>query len=151
MPPFREWLDEIDDLHAGLEHFGGGRLLVEQRRGAVDGMALGVGDGAKVIHRLADHVHDAAESAVADGNGNRSALVNGLHAANHAVGGRHGDAAHTAFAEMLLHFDDDVDRLGHGEAVADDAKRLVNRRHVRFDELYVHGGAGDLNYVSDIF
>ena len=38
-------------------------------------------------------------------------MVNGFHAAHHAVGGLHGDAAHAAFAQVLLHFDDHVDRV----------------------------------------
>ena len=30
-------------------------------------------------------------------------------------------------------------------------QRLVNRRHGALDKLHVHGGTGNLNYVSDIF
>ena len=75
----------------------------------------------------------------------------GLHASHHAIGCFHGYAAHSAFAEMLLHFEDNVDGRRHGEAVADHAKGLIDRGHSRFDELHVDGGAGDLDYVSDIF
>ena len=35
-----EGADEVDDLDAGLEDLGRGRLLVERGRGAVDGIAL---------------------------------------------------------------------------------------------------------------
>jgi hypothetical protein len=52
---------------------------------------------------------------------------------------------------MLLHFEDDVDGGRHGEAVADHAQGLIDGRHGAFDELYVDGGAGDLDNVSDIF
>src|ERR1035438_1660372 len=52
---------------------------------------------------------------------------------------------------MLLHFEDYVNGGRHGEAIAHDAKGLIDRRHGAFDELYVDGGAGDLDYVSDIF
>ena len=107
--------------------------------------------GPKLIDGLADHVHHAAQRAAAHGHGNRSALVDGLHAAHHAVGGLHGDAAHAAFAQVLLHFENDVDRAGHGEAVADDLQRLVNRRQLALGKLHVHRGTGDLNYVSDVF
>src|ERR1700687_495403 len=147
----QEWLDQVDDLHAGFEHFRGGGLLVEQRSRAMDGMAFFESDGAEIVHGFANYVHDAAESAVANGNGNRATLIDGLHATHHAVSSGHSDAADAAFAEMLLHFDDDINRLRDGKAVADDAKRLVNRRHIGFDELHVHSGPGDLNYVSDIF
>ena len=49
-------LDEIDDLDAGLEHLFAGGLLVEERRGPVNGHARLLADGAEFVHRLADHV-----------------------------------------------------------------------------------------------
>ena len=73
-------------------------------------------DRTELIDRLADHVHHAAERAVAHGHRDWSALVDGLHAAHHAVGRFHGNAAHAAFAEVLLHFENHVDRGGHGES-----------------------------------
>ena len=147
----QERLDEIDDFDAGLEHLGGGGLIFKQRRRAMDGHGLGVLDRPQLIHGLADHVHHAAQRAAAHGHRNRSALVDGFHAAHHAFGGFHGDAAHAAFAQVLLHFENHVDRVGHGEAVADDFERLVNRRHGALDKLHVHGGTGNLNYVSNSF
>ena len=69
-------------------------------------------DRAELIDRLSDYVHDPSERAAADGNGDGPALIDGLHAAHHAVGGLHGDAAHAAFAEVLLHFENDVDGSG---------------------------------------
>ena len=74
------------------------------------GMVCVCCDGTELVDRLADHIHHAAERAATNGHGNRSALVNGLHAAHHALGSFHGDATHAAFAQVLLHFDDDVDR-----------------------------------------
>ena len=139
------------DFHAGLEHLGGGRLFIERGRETVDRHALGVGDRAKIVHGLADDVHHAAERAAADRSGDGATLIDGLHAPHHAVGRFHGDAAYAAFAEMLLHFQNDVDGGRHGEAVADNVQRLINGRHRRFGELHVNGGAGDLDYVSDIF
>ncbi len=147
----QEGLNEVDDLDAGFEHLGGGRLIFKQRRRAMDRHGLGVLDRAQLIHRLADHVHHAPQRAAAHGHGDRPALVDGFHAAHHALGGFHGDAAHAAFAQVLLHFENHVDRVGHGEAVADDFQRLVNRRHGAFGELHVHRGTGNLNYVSNSF
>src|SRR5258708_16428514 len=116
----------------------------------MDGMPFFESDGAEVVNRLADHVHYTAEGAGAHRHRNRPALIDSFHAADHAVGGGHGDAAHAAFAQVLLHFHNDADLVGHSKAVADNAKGLVNRGHCALDELYVHRGAGDLNYVSDI-
>ena len=126
----QERLDEVDDLHAGLEHLRARRLLVERRRQAVNRHALFVVDRAKLIDGLADDIHHAAQRPAAHGNGDRSALIDRLHAAHHAVGGLHGDAAHAAFAKVLLHFEDDVDRRGNIEAVAHDSHRLIDRRQM---------------------
>jgi hypothetical protein len=147
----QEGLDEVNDLHAGLEHFSGRGLLIECRGQAVNGHPLVVGDGAEVVDRFADDVHHATQRSAADWNGNRAALIDGFHAAHHAVGGLHGDATHTAFSQVLLHFEDDIDGHRGVEALADDAERLIDGRHGRLDKLNVNGGARDLNYMSDIF
>jgi hypothetical protein len=78
-------------------------------------------------------------------------LVNGFHASHHAIGRLHGDAAHSSFAQMLLHLEYDVDRRRDREAIADYAQGLVDGRHGRFGKLNVYGGACNLDYVSDIF
>ena len=120
-------------------------------RQAVNRHALFVLHRAKLVHGLADHVHHAAERASAHGHRNRSALVDGLHPAHHAVGGFHGDAAHAAFAQVLLHFENDVDGAGHIEAVAHHAATPDRWEAGGFRELHVHRGACDLNDVSYIF
>ena len=75
-------------------------------------MSLCDSNRAKFIHRLANHVHHAAKRAVAHRHGNWAALVDGFHAAHHAFSRFHGDATHAAFAKVLLHFENDVDRAG---------------------------------------
>ena len=54
-----------------------------------------------VVDRVAEEVEDAAEAALADGNGDGLAGVHGLCAALEAVGGAHGDAAHHVVADLL--------------------------------------------------
>ena len=147
----QEGLDEVDDLDAGLEHLLVGGLLVEERRGPMDGHAGVFADGAEVVDRVADDVDDAAQRLLAHGDADGAAEVDGLHAADHAVGGLHGDGAHAALAQVLLDLEDHADGRGDGEAVADDAQRLVDGRHGCFFELHVHRGAGDLNYFADVF
>ena len=116
----QKWLDQIDDLDAGLEHFFAGGLLIERRCLAMDRPALLVADGTKLIHWLADHVHDATERFAADGHRDGTAKIDSLHAAHHAVGRLHGDAAHTALAEVLLDFENHIDRRGNHKPIADD-------------------------------
>ena len=146
----QERLDQVDNLHAGLEHLHLGGLLVECRRLAMDGIALGGVDRAQLVDRIADDVEHAAQGLAAHGHGDGAAQVDGLHAAHHALGGLHGNAAHPAFAQLLLHFQDDVDGRGDGEALAGDAQRRVDRRQRRLGKLHVDRGTRDLNDVSDI-
>ena len=79
------------------------------------------------------------------------ARVDRLHAADHAFGRNHGDAAHAAFAEVLLHFDDDVERRRHIEAFAGNAQRLEDRRHARLFKLHIDGRAADADDFADVF
>ena len=144
-------LDQVDDLDAGLEHLLVRRLLVKQRSRPMNGHALGFADGPQFVHRLANHVDHAAQRLLAHGHANRSALVDSLHAAHHAVGRFHRHRAHAALAQVLLDFENHVDGRGDVEAVARDAQRLVNRRHRRLFKLHVHGRAGDLNHFADVF
>src|SRR5689334_11877676 len=105
----------------------------------------------QLVHRFTDYVHDATERAAAHGNADRTAEVKGLHAANHSVCGLHGDAAYPPFAQVLFDLEDYVDRRGYLEAVTDNPQCFINGRQVGFAELYVHGGTGDLNHMSEIF
>ena len=115
----------------------------------MDRHGLAVLDRPQLVHGLADHIHHAPQRAAAHGHRNRSALVDGFHAAHHALGGFHGDTAHPAFAQVLLHFQNHSDRIRHVETVADHFERLINRRHRALDKLHVHGGTGNLNYASN--
>ena len=144
----QEGLNQVDDLHAGLEHFGARRLFVECGSQPVDRHSLLVFDGTQLIDRLADDVHHAAKRSSTHGHRDRAALVDGLHAAHHAVGGLHRDASHAAFAKVLLHFENDVDRTGHVEAVADDLHGFVDRRQASLGKLHVDRRPCNLNYVS---
>jgi hypothetical protein len=144
-------LDKVDDLDAGLKHLFVRCLLIEQRSWPMDGHAQLLADGAKLVDRLADDVDDAAQRLFAHGYPNGPAEIFDLHAAHHAVGCFHGHRAHAAFAEMLLHFQDDRNGRRNREAVRDDAQRLINGRHRRFFKLHVDRWAGNLNYLADIF
>src|SRR3984885_3100306 len=119
-------LDQIDDFDSGLEHFERRGLIFEARSGTVNRVVLVAFDGAKLIDGLAEHVHHTAEGRATDRNGDTCAGVVRLHAADHAFGRLHGDCAHAAVAEVLLHFDDDVERLGDVVSFARDANRVEN-------------------------
>ena len=92
---------------------------------------------------VADHVHDAAERAVADRHGDR--LVGVLHrlAAHQAFGGVHRDRAHRRFAEVLGDFEHQPVALVLG------LQRVQNGRQMAV-ELHVDDGADDLDDASDL-
>src|SRR5581483_3394223 len=148
---FQEGLDQVNDLYSGFEHLGSRGLLVEWRGRPVDGHGLLVSDRTELVHWLANHVHYPPQRAPSHGNRNRPAEVDGFHTAHHAVGRLHGNATHPAFAQVLLHLENDIDRRGHLVAVADHLERLINRRHLGFHELRVDHRAGNLNNVANIF
>ena len=99
-------------LMPGLEHLDGRGLVLVRRRLAVDGPFLGRDDRAHLVHGLADDVQDAAERLRPDGDRDRRAEVDRLHAAHEAVGRLHRDAPHAVLAEVLRDLGDDVDLLG---------------------------------------
>ena len=72
-----------------------------------------------------------------------------LHAADQAFGGLQRDGAHAAFADMLLDFADDVDGLGHVEALAGDADGGIDQRDLALGKLAVHGRPGYLDDFAD--
>src|SRR5205807_1918474 len=135
------WLDEVDDFDAGLEHLFLGGLLVEGRGLPVDGQVHLGFDRAELVDRLAEDVEHATQGLAAYRNRDARAGVDCLHAADHAFGRHHGDAAHATFAKVLLHLDDHVKRGGDVEAFADDANRLEDGGHLRLFKLNVNGRA----------
>ena len=97
--------EQIDDLDAGDENLGFGRLLGVGRRVLVDRAAwLGL-DRAGLVDRIADDVDDAAERLVADRNRDRRAGVGDFLTAHETFGDVHRDGAHGVFAEMLGDFE----------------------------------------------
>src|SRR5688572_10675557 len=117
---------------------------------AMNRIALLMRNVAEIVHRIADHVHNAAERAFANRDGNGAAGIGGIHTADHAVGGQHRNRANTAFAEVLLHFRNYVDRIRDFEAVGGDSQRLINRRQIVLSKLNVDHRADDLHNSADV-
>ena len=96
--------DEVEHLDAGLQNFHCGVLVVESRRGPVDGPELPGFSGPKVVQGGAGDVEQAAQGFGADGNDNLVARVGHLGSAGQAVGGAQGETARPVVADVLLHF-----------------------------------------------
>ena len=95
---------------------------VKSRRFLVDGAALRGDHRAGFVHRLADHVHDAAQRLVADRHRDRGAGVGHRGAADQTLGRVHRDRAHGVLAEMLGDFQHQP------VAVVVDLERVEDRR-----------------------
>ncbi len=95
------WREQVDDLDARDEDLRFRRLLDVLGSRLVNGTGLDAYDRARLVHGLADHVHDAAESGLADWDGDRATGVGDLLAADQAVGRVHGDGADRVLTQML--------------------------------------------------
>src|SRR5262249_39857119 len=78
-----------------------GRLFGVGRRGLMNGPAVLVRDGPRLVHRLTDDIHDAPQRAVAHRHRYGLAGVGDLLAAHQALGRVHGDGAHRGLTEVL--------------------------------------------------
>src|ERR1700694_3388240 len=114
----------------------------------MDGPPLFRIDGPEVVDGFAENIQDAAEGLVAHRNGDRFAEVDGFHAAHHAVGRLHGDAANLALADVVRHFDNHIDRYFSQLQVVRDVNGVVDRRQMAFFEFDVHRGTDDLDDAS---
>ena len=83
-------------------------------------MRLAGDDGAHFVHRLADCTfrHAALKCSLPTGNADGLAEALGFHAAHQAFGGLQRDGANAAFADVLRHFANDVDRVRNGESTS---------------------------------
>ena len=100
--------EQIDDLDARDQKVLAARLLVVGRRRAVDRQVFAWLHRALFVLRLAEHVHDAAQRAGAHRDADALAGARHGEAAAQALGGAHGDRAHDAVAELLLHLEGQI-------------------------------------------
>ena len=129
--------EQVDNLDAGDQNLRFGRLIDIGRRRLMDGAARFHRDRTGLVDRFADHVHDAAERALADRHRDRIAGVDHFLAAHQTFGRVHCDAAHVVLAEML------GDLEHQAGAVVDRFERVEDRRQVAV-ELDVDDGADHL-------
>jgi hypothetical protein len=133
---------QVHHLDPGDENRSLGRLLRVARRRLMDRPPLLVRHRPRLIDRVADHVDDAAERAVADRHRNRLAGVGDLLATHQSFARIHRNRAHRGFAEMLRHFEHQaVAAVGGFERVQDRRQLVV--------EFHIDDGADDLGDASD--
>ena len=121
--------DQVDDLDAGLEDLGRGRLVDKGRGGSVNRIALLVGHRTKPVHCVARHIEDTTQDPAAHRHGDRLAGVNDRHAALQAIGGCHGHGPDPPVTEVLLHFENEsrlrtVKLIGYLNGVVDGRQLL---------------------------
>ena len=111
-------------------------------------ITFGVFDCAQVVNRLPDNVEHAPESSFTDRHRYRTAGVDRLHAAHHAVSWQHGDRSDSALAEMLLNFGYQIDWCRDIKALGDDAERLIDRRQLLRRKLDVYYRTDNLHHAA---
>ncbi len=135
--------EQVHDLDAGDQNLRLGRLLDIGRRLLMDGALLRRLDRAGFVHRLADHVHDAAERLIADRDGDRLAgILHGL-AADQTLARVHRNGSDRVLAQMLRDFEHQA------VAVVVGLQRIQDRRQVTL-ELDVHDGTHHLGDLAGL-
>ena len=142
--------DKVNNLNAGFQELNRRAQFVELRGFAVNRhLVIGL-DLAHLIDRLAKNVHDAAEGAFTNRNGDFRASGVHLHATLQTIGRTHGDAANDSVTKLLFNFKSQT-LLGELIVlVRFKNESLVDLRHLIARELHVHHSADDLNDLSDI-
>src|SRR6185369_13697129 len=127
---------EVDDLDAGFENLGFGRLIGKSRWVAMNRHLMRRVERRAFVDRLADDVDQTAERFRADRHGDWIAGVADLHPAHQALRRVHRDAAYGVFAQMLRDFEHEVAlaiakrRVGDAERVEDGRQRAVTKLDV---------------------
>ncbi len=128
---------QVDDLDAGDQQILAAGLLVICRRGTVNGQIFRGLHRAFFVLRLAQHVHDAPQSARAHRYRNSLARALDGEAAAQTLGWAHGDGAHDAVAQLLLHLEGQV-HIVELERVIDLGDLIAWKFHIddRADDLH---------------
>ena len=114
----------------------------------MDGPAFITRNFAPSVNRIAQHVKDAAQSPLADGNTHGSTRVKHVHPAHHTVGGTQSDAADTPSTEVLLDFSGhlDFETLDVGLNL----HRIVNCRKMGVGKFCVKRRSDDLCDMANV-
>ncbi len=139
-----ERADQVNNLDAGFQQFHRRRQFVETGSRLVNATLLVVLDRASFVDGTAQHVHDAAERAGADGHRDRGARAGDFHAATQTVAGAQRNGTHHAVAQLLLHFQRQT-LFGERGTLVGQSKRFVDLGHLIAGELNIHHGADALN------
>ena len=134
--------EQVDDLDAGDEDRGLGRLVGKGRRLLVDRPHRFTLDRTGLVDRIADHVDDASKQSLSDRNRDRRPGVGDFLPAHQPFAGVHRNRAHGRFAEMLRHLEHQA------MALVRRLQRVEDRRQM-IVEVHVDDGADDLGDASD--
>ena len=131
---------QINHLDAGFQQLLRRAEVVVGRGLAVDRHVLDCVDGATLVDRRAQHVHDSAEGRGTDRHHDRFSGVANHDPAAQAVGRAERDGAHDAVAELLLHF--------QRQCRAFKLEGVVNFGHLVARKFHVHHRTNTLNNFS---
>ena len=142
LAPFGEGGDQVDNLDSRLQHLGGGLLLPEGGRGAMDGPALLSLHRPQIVQGLPHNIEQPSQGGWPHGDGERCPGVDSLGAPLQAIGGGHGKAAHPVVPHMLLRLEKDR------PLIKGDLDSVIERRQLIRGEFYIDHGADYLGYFT---
>ena len=129
---------QVDNLDTGLQDLGSGRLLNEGGRVGMDRTKLDTLDGTPLVNGLANDVHDTTQSALPDGNPNRSASVYNLLATDETLGTVHSNGSDRVLAKVSRDLEDETATM---EIL--DFESVEDRWQVLGLELNIYDGTDD--------
>jgi len=94
------WGKQVDNLDTGLQDFSSSRLLNEGGRVGMDRTKLDTFDGAPLVDRLTNDVHDATQSTLPDRNPDGGTSVDNLLTTDETLGTVHGDCSDRVLTEV---------------------------------------------------
>jgi peptide chain release factor 1 len=132
------WSEKVNDLDTSFEHLSGCRLVNERRGVSVNRAEFDTLDGTTFVNGFANDVHDAAESASADGDKNGSARIDDFLTTNETLCTIHGDGANGVLSQMGRNLKDEATTM---EIL--DLKGVEDGGKVFGVELHVDDGTND--------
>ncbi len=133
--------DQVDHLDARFQQLGGGRLVFIAGRLAMDGQMDVRAHGTGLIHRITQHIHNAAQGLFAHGHRDGLAGVGHAQAPLQALTGAHGDGTHDPVAELLLDLQSQVPIIQR-QGVIDLGQRIAGKFHVHHGADHLHNSSG---------
>ena len=147
LPTLGIWFQEVDHFDPCFQNFGLGLLLGKRGGRSMDGPRGLRLNRPLTVHGFAEHIDQSAQGLRPHRHGDWASRVLDIHATDKTFCSGHGDRAHPVFAEMLGHFQRQMDLGPAGLRVLRSIhpNRIVDLRQVSIRKFRIDNRPYDLN------